>query len=144
MKQSVFVVLLVLILLPVVVLPILSAPSGVVMVATIAAPNEPYIQGSIRIPTAGVDASLSLAHVDDDCCYMGLWNGGCIIGDAQMFETVKVDDWADIVTEEAHIVAECVDISYAVEGFIHPNGDVLVCVRTAFPLVMRVYRFIVL
>lgn len=144
MKRSVFITLLVLTMLPVVVLPLLTAPSGVVMMATIAAPNEPNQQGSIKIPQAGVDASLSLAHVDDECCYMGLWNGGRINGDAQMFESVKMDDWADIVTEDTRIVAECVGISYAVEGFIRADGDVLVCVKTAFPMVMRVYRFVIL
>lgn len=135
MKQSVFVVLLVLILLPVVVLPILSAPSGVVMVATIAAPNESYIQGSIRIPTAGVDASLSLAHVDDDCCYMGLWNGGCIIGDAQMFESVKVGDWADIDMPDCHLVLECVEIKHTIGYLDKPHGDVLIICG------LKVYRF---
>lgn len=105
MKRHVFVTLLVLIMLPVVVLPLLTAPSGVVMKATIAAPNE---QGNIVIPNAGVDASLFLTRVDDDCCYMGLWNGGYIIGDAQMFESVKVGDWADITMPECHLVLECV------------------------------------
>lgn len=132
MKQSVFVMLLVLIMLPVVVLPLLSAPSGVVMKATIAAPNE---QGSIRVPAAGVDASLSLAHVDDDCCYMGLWNGGYIIGDAQMFESVKVGDWADISMPDCHLVLECVEIKHSIGQLDKPNGDVLIICG------LKVYRF---
>lgn len=132
MKRHIFMTLLVLILLPVVVLPIITKPSGVVMKATIAAPNE---QGSIRIPAAGVDASLSLAHVDDDCCYMGLWNGGYIIGDAQMFESVKVGDWADIKTPECHLVLECVEIKYTIGQLDKPDGDVLILCG------LKVYRF---
>ena len=138
MKQSVFVTLLVLIMLPVVVLPLLTAPSGVVMKATIAAPNEPNEQGSIKIPNAGVDASLSLVHVDDDCCYMGLWNGGYIIGDAQMFESVKVGHWADIKTPECHLVLECVEIKHTIGQLEKPNGDVLIICG------LKVYRFTVL
>ena len=144
MKTKVFIALLITVMLPLVILPMLADTDDVVMSATNAAPNEPNQLGSIKIPQAGVDASLSLTHVDDECCYMGLWNGGRINGDAQMFKSVKVDDWADIVTEDTRIVAECVGISYAVEGFIRADGDVLVCVKTAFPLVMRVYRFVIL
>lgn len=132
MKRSVFITLLVLIMLPVVVLPIIAKPSGVVMKATIAAPNT---QGSIRIPTAGVDASLSLTHVDDDCCYMGLWNGGYIIGDAQMFESVKVGDWADIDMPDCHLVLECVEIKHTIGQLEKPGGDVLIICG------LKVYRF---
>lgn len=135
MKRHVFVTLLVLIMLPVVVLPFITKPSGVVMKATIAAPNE---QGSIRIPNAGVDASLSLAHVDDECCYMGLWNGGYIIGDAQMFESVKVGDWADITMPDCHLVLECVEIKHSIGQLDKPDGDVLIICGT------KVYRFTVL
>jgi hypothetical protein len=138
MKRHVFVTLLVLIMLPVVVLPFLDAPSGVVMKATIAAPNEPNKQGSIRIPNAGVDASLSLAHVDDTCCYTGLWNGGYIIGDARMFESVKVGDWADIDMPDCHLVLECVEIKHSIGQLEKPDGDVLIICGT------KVYRFIVL
>lgn len=134
MKRSVFITLLVLILLPVVVLPLLTAPSGVVMKATIAAPNEQE-QGSIKIPQAGVDASLSLTHVDDDCCYMGLWNGGYIIGDAQMFASVKVGDWADIDMLDCHLVLECVEIKHTIGQLEKPNGDVLIICG------LKVYRF---
>ena len=133
MKRSVFITLLVLIMLPVVVLPIIAKPSGVVMKATIAAPNEKL--GSIRIPTAGVDASLSLTHVDDDCCYMGLWNGGYIIGDAQMFESVKVGDWAEITMPDCHLVLECVEIKHTIGQLEKPNGDVLIICG------LKVYRF---
>lgn len=135
MKRSVFVTLLVLIMLPVVVLSLLTAPSGVVMKATIAAPNEINEQGSIVIPNAGVDASLSLTHYDCDCCYMGLWNGGYIIGDAQIFESVKVGDWADIETPECHLVLECVEIKHTIGQLEKPNGDVLILCG------LKVYRF---
>lgn len=141
MKRYIFLLTLIILLLPMIVLPMLSAPSGVVMRATSA---SPYEQGSIRIPNADVDAHLSLVHVDCDCCYMGLWNGGRINVDAQMFESVKVDDWASIVTADYRIIAECVSITYAVEGFIEPGGDVLVCVKTPIPLIMRVYKFVIL
>ena len=134
MKRSVFITLLVLIMLPVVVFPLLTAPSGVVMKATIAAPHEQE-QGSIKIPNAGVDASLSLAHVDDDCCYMGLWNGGYIIGDAKMFESVKVGDWADINMPDCHLVLECVEIKHTIGQLEKPNGDVLILCG------LKVYRF---
>lgn len=132
MKRHVFVTLLVLIMLPVVVLPFLDAPSGVVMKATIAAPNG---QGSIRIPNAGVDASLSLAHDDCDCCYMGLWNGGYIIGDAHMFESVKVGDWADIDMPDCHLVLECVEIKHTIGYLDKPHGEVLILCG------LKVYRF---
>ena len=135
MKRSVFITLLVLIMLPVVVLPIMTAPSGVVMKATIAAPNEPNTQGSIKISNAGVDASLSLAHHDCDCCYMGLWNGGYIIGDAQMFESVKVGDWADIDMPDCRLVLECVEIKHTIGQLEKSNGDVLVICG------LKVYRF---
>lgn len=140
MKRN-FPIILIILLLPMIVLPIFSAPSGVVMRVTSA---SPYEQGSIRIPNADVDAHLSLVHVDCDCCYMGLWNGGRINVDAQLFESVKVDDWASIVTAEYRIIAECVSITYQVEGFIEPGGDVLVCVKTPIPLLLRVYKFVIL
>lgn len=135
MKRSVFITLLVLTMLPVVVLPLLTAPSGVVMKATIAAPNEPNQQGSIKIPQAGVDASLSLTHVDDERCYMGLWNGGYIIGDAQVFESVKVGDWADIDMPDCHLVLECVEIKHSIGQLENPDGDVLILCG------LKVYRF---
>lgn len=135
MKRSIIVTLLVLILLPVVALPIINSPSGVVMKATIAAPNE---QGRIKIPNAGVDASLSLAHYDCGCCYMGLWNGGYIIGDTQMFESVKVGDWADIRMPECHLVLECVEIKHTIGQLEKPDGDVLIICG------LKVYRFIML
>ena len=135
MKRSVFITLLVLTMLPVVVLPIMTAPSGVVMMATIAAPNEPNQQGSIKIPNAGVDASLSLTHVDDERCYMGLWNGGYIIGDAQVFESVKVGDWADIDMPDCHLVLECVEIKHSIGQLENPDGDVLILCG------LKVYRF---
>ena len=134
MKQSVFVTLLVLIMLPVVALPIIAKPDGVVMKATIAAPNE---QGSIRIPNAGVDASLSLVHYDP-CCYMGLWNGGTIIDDAHIFGAVKVDDWAEIDMPECHLVLECVEIKHTFGWLVKPEGDVLIVSGN------KVYRFVIL
>jgi len=132
MKRSVFVTLLVLFILPMVVLPIITKPTGVVMEATIAAPNT---QGSIKIPSAGVNASLSLTHFDCDCCYMGLWNGGRINGDAQMFESVKLGDWAEIVMPECHLVLECVELKYSIGQLDKPNGDVLIICG------LKVYRF---
>lgn len=141
MKRYIILAVLIALLLPMIVLPLLSAPSGVVMRATSA---SPYEQGSICIPNADVDATLSLVHYDCDCCYMGLWNGGRINVDADLFRSVKVDDWASIVTAEYRIIAECVSITYQVEGFIEPGGDVLVCVKTMIPMVMKVYKFVIL
>ena len=133
MKTKVFIALLIAIMSPVFILPMLADTDGVVMRASNAAPNT---QGSIKIPSAGVDASLSLAHADCDCCYMGLWNGGRIIGDAEMFESVKVGDWADIRTPECHLVLECVEIKHTLGCFVKAEGDVLIVCG------WKVYRFI--
>ncbi len=132
MKTKVFIALLIAIMSPMFILPMLADTDGMVMRASNAAPNT---QGSIRIPNAGVDASLSLAYADCDCCYMGLWNGGYIIGDAQMFESVKVGDWADIRTPECHLVLECVEIKHTISAFVKAEGDVLIVCG------LKVYRF---
>lgn len=128
-------------MLPLIVLPILDITDGAVMNVCADDPANQY--GRIKIPSAEID--VPLAYVSDDCgCYLGLWNGGRINGDAQMFEAVKVGDWAMIYQPEGNLVVECVQISYAVEGCIRADGDVLVCVKTPFPLIIRVYRLIVL
>lgn len=132
MKTKVFIALLIAIMSPVFILPMLADTDGVVMRASNAAPNT---QGSIKIPNAGVDASLSLTHVDDERCYMGLWNGGYIIGDAQVFESVKVGDWADIDMPDCHLVLECVEIKHSIGQLENPDGDVLILCG------LKVYRF---
>lgn len=138
MKRIPFLIILILLLLPLCVLALLDIPDGAVMEAT----QTPSPHGEICIPEAGVNAGLVLVHDDCTCCYLGLWNGGRIYGDAKTFESVKVGDWADIYQPEVHLVLECVEIKHTLSAFVKADGDVLVCVKTAFPLVLRVYRFV--
>ncbi len=131
MKQLKFLCIMILLMLPLCVLPLLDIPDGAVMEAT----QTPSPQGEISIPEAGVKAGLMLVHDDCTCCYMGLWNGGRIYGDAQMFASVKVGDWADIDMLDCHLVLECVEIKHTIGQLEKPNGDVLIICG------LKVYRF---
>lgn len=104
--------------------------------------------GRLCIPSAGVDTKLSLVHEGCTCCYMGLWNGGKIYGDAQTLSSVKVGDWADIMTADYRIIVECVEVAdclaicgklIGLRGIVKSDGDVLLCVGLGWCRV-RVYR----
>ena len=136
MKRN-FLFILIILLLPMIVLPIFSAPSGVVMSTT-----ETPTSYSIRIPSTGVRMFLTHEHEDGCACGLGLWNGGRINTHAQIFESVKVGDWAKIHQPEGNLVLECVKITTTIDFSVRPDGDVLICVCD-WPFV-KVYRFIVL
>lgn len=90
--------------------------------------------GSIRAEIMAEDAQ------DCDCC-PALWNGGIVTTTADL-SGVKKYDMADIITlDGGHYVMECIAISHAVKGFIKADGDVVICVKTGIPFLMRVYRF---
>lgn len=113
MKQSVFVLLLVLVMLPVVVLPLLEAP-------------EPYVWGRIRIPARGIEASVYTREAEPIDGMSSLWQGGTVTTDADL-SNVQVGDFAHIYTTEGeHLVLECVSITGIPAWMRKTDGDVLV------------------
>lgn len=137
MKQSRFVVLLVLAMLPLVVLPMLDA-------------GELSMYGCVRIQAAGIQADVyRMAHGAGCGCCGALWNGGQAIVRADV-GAVRIGDMADMRSFDGeHLVLECVEIMTCIQvgryligrrGIIHADGDVLLCApATCWPFV-RVLR----
>lgn len=155
MKQGVFVVLLILIMLPLIALPILASiydgrDCPTMVVYDVDSPNG---DGRFTIPSAGVDVVYTHAHGGIACCYMGLWNGGRVVVEAEDLPAVSIDDKAYVKQEYGNMVLECVEIMdciviggnlFSTSGIVRHGGDVLLCVDTGRWAVVRVYRFTML
>lgn len=122
MKQSVFVILLILIMLPLVALPLLCRGSASVI-------------GRIRIPSADVSADVFAESPAFCDCGGAMWHGGkgSTLSD---LSAVKVDDLAylTLLTGQRFVV-ECVEITPCIHigswlfcwrGTIRATGDVLI------------------
>lgn len=155
MNQKLFVCLLILLMLPIIVLPIMASvydgrdcPTMVVCDA-----DGSNHDGRFAIPSAGVDVVYTHAHGGIACCYMGLWNGGRIVMEAEALPAVSIDDKAHVKQEYGNMVLECVEIMdciviggnlFSTSGIVRHSGDVLLCVDTGRWAVVRVYRFTML
>lgn len=106
-------------------------------------PPDQHVCGRIRIHSAGIYAEVYIADHGPDCgCCPSLWNGGKVTTTADM-SSVQIWDVADLITlDGGHYVLECVEIKHTLSAFVKADGDVLVCVKTAFPLIVRAYRFV--
>lgn len=131
-----FALFLIILLLPLIVLPILSAP------------HELHAAGSIRIPARGIEASIYTSEAEPIDGMSSLWQGGTVTTDADL-SNVQVGDFAHIYTTEGeHLVLECVSImGCLVIGrtmitswgrVVRANGDVLLYSNTQQ---MRVHVF---
>lgn len=110
-----FALFLIILLLPLIVLPILSAP------------HELHVAGSIRFPARGIEAEVyTQAHGPDCGCASTLWHGGIVTTDADL-SNVQVGDMAHLYTVEGeHFVLECVRIRKGLGWFEKPQGDVII------------------
>lgn len=135
MKQSYFVILLILMMLPLCALPILSPADG-------------FVAGRIRVPKADVHAEFTMiSHgLDCGCCGM-LYNGGIVYTTADMSAVQLYDTGFFVTVDEDSQALECVEIVPCIRvgkyligwrGVVKPQGDVLVFSRS------RAYRFTML
>ena len=109
-----FALFLIILLLPLIVLPILSAP------------HELHAAGSIRIPARGIEASVYTSEAEPIDGMSVLWGGGKVTTDADLSQ-VQVGDMAHLYTVEGeHLVLECVRIRKGLGWFEKPQGDVIV------------------
>lgn len=122
MKQFLFVLLLIVIMVSLIVLPLLSRGTTSVV-------------GRIRIPSA--DISADVYHVSTEsctCCYE-LWHGGQASTLSDLSE-VRIDDTAYLtLLSGQRFVVECVEILPCIRlgrwlvswnGIVKDNGDVLI------------------
>lgn len=107
-------IILLLLLVPFVVAPFLSAP------------HELHAAGSIRIPARGIEASIYTNEAEPIDGMSSLWQGGTVTTDADL-SNVQVGDMAHLYTVEGeHLVLECVRIRKVLGWFEKPQGDVIV------------------
>ena len=100
---------------------------------------EPSDIGYIKV--AGIRAEIMMDDAQSCGCCPELWNGGIVTTTADL-SSVRKYDMADIITlVGGFYVMECCSISRAFKWFIKADGDVVICVKTGIPFLMRVYRF---
>lgn len=134
MKQTVFVALLIVIMLPIVVLPLLSK-------------EDVEVAGRLNIPAHDIHAVIMTAHGVSCGCCPSLWNGG-IAHALEDLSPVQVGDMATLTTlDGGYRVMECLSITDALHigrrliswrGIVKADGDVIVFSAG------RAYRFTIL
>lgn len=139
MKNSVFIIVLLLFVLLFTLFPLLFDRP------------EMAVQGRVSIPDAGIRAEVMTASHGASCgCCGAFWNGGVGYVSADM-DAVMLDNKATLTTlDGGRLVLECVEIKgcikigkwlIAVDGITRADGDVLFVSMTNSPFV-RVFRFI--
>lgn len=134
MKQSVFIVLLILIMLPLIALPLFF-------------PGNASVAGRIRIPSADISADVfAETTAVCDCCAT-LWHGGQASTLSDL-SAVSVDDKAHLILLDGqHLVLECFEITpcirvgrwlFSWRGIIRANGDILIVSGN------KAYRWVIL
>ena len=88
--------------------------------------RQQYVEGHIRIPARGIEASVYTREAEPIDGMSSLWQGGKVTVKADL-SAVQLGDMAEIYTVEGeHLVLECIDIRKGLALLMKPQGDVLV------------------
>ena len=158
MNNRVYIFLIAIVLICFLCFCVFGETNGVIVEAVLNQQNKDIMDyyAQLRIPSIKVDASLYYTNNHYACCYDGLYQGGRINvkHDADLFAGINIDDKADIRSiSNDHFVVECVEITdciaigqnlISLNGIIHDNGDILLCVYLRGLPIVRVYRWVFL
>ncbi len=126
MKRN-FLIILIILLLPLVVLPLLSAqlpPSSLCSATSLG--DGGCIAGRIRIPVRRISAEIYTRGAEPIDGMSSLWHGGKVTVKEDL-SSVQLYDMAEIYTVEGeHLVLECVSITGVPAWLQKTDGDVLV------------------